>query len=187
MASKEVPVWFLILSTLLIGTAVVWCTSVGHTPSTDDDAKDYLKMKAKTEEATDEIDRQTQQAKDELKSRTQKATDKASDIGEEAKESTESWTGWVKGKIPEGLGFKQGESAQREEEAKDKAADEAEKRNAQTEEGLSWAAAAKNKAGETMEAAKESIASSYESAKQKSQGMKDSSVDSGGRERDEEL
>ncbi|KAE8730984.1 Late embryoproteinsis abundant protein D-29 [Hibiscus syriacus] len=127
MFSKGVPVWFFILSTVLIATSVVRCTSVGHTPSTDDDAKDYSRLKANTEEATDEINRQTQQAKDELKSRTQKATDTASDVRKEAKESTESWTGWAKDKISEGLGFKQDDAMDSIKRTSDSAADTATK------------------------------------------------------------
>ncbi|KAK8988305.1 hypothetical protein V6N11_065899 [Hibiscus sabdariffa] len=78
MASKGVPVWFFILFIVLTASSVTRCASVGHMPSTDEDATDYSKLKSKTEEAADELHRQPQQPKDELESRTQ---DKASDVG----------------------------------------------------------------------------------------------------------
>nr|CAA31591.1 D-29 protein [Gossypium hirsutum] len=109
--------WFFIVF-LVLTVASVRCTTVDHMPSTDEDARDYSKLKTKTEEATDEHHSRTQQAKDELKSKadhaanevksnTQQAKDRASEVGKEAKEYTESWTEWAKEKISEGLGFKQ--------------------------------------------------------------------------------
>ena len=58
--------------------------SVGHKPSTNEESRDYERMKDKTQ--------QTQ--------------NKAEETAKEAKEASESWTEWAKEKITEGLGFK---------------------------------------------------------------------------------
>ncbi|GMH28619.1 hypothetical protein Nepgr_030462 [Nepenthes gracilis] len=45
---------------------------------------------------------------------------KEADVGEEAKETSESWAGWAKDKIQEGLGLKHDAAAAAAGEAKDK-------------------------------------------------------------------
>lgn len=90
-------------------------SSVDHMPSTDDEGREYKDFKAKTQEAQH----------------------KASDAAKVAKEASESWTGWAKEKISEGLGLKQDEAIETATKASDDAAATAKKTKDKIQEVVS--------------------------------------------------
>lgn len=80
-------------------------TSVGHTPPSKDDGEDYKELKGKTNQVKY----------------------KAAEMGKETRETSESWAGWAKEKISEGLGLKAEEAKETANKASDSATETAKK------------------------------------------------------------
>lgn len=100
MAIKQPYSRLFVLVLLVVVFAIgCYCTSIGDTPSTNE----------------------------ELKVKTKQAQDKATETAKEAQEASETWAEWAKEKFSEGLGLKHDEAEETPRKASDMASDTAKK------------------------------------------------------------
>lgn len=107
MATKQPYCRLFVLVLFLVVFAIgCFCTSVGHTVSTNEEGRDYKELKVKAKEVQDKAAEKVEEAKDIAAEKAKDAQDRAAEKAKEAKEASETWAEWAKEKISEGLGLK---------------------------------------------------------------------------------
>lgn len=107
MATKQPYCRLFVLVLFLVVFAIgCFCTSVGHTVSTNEEGRDYKELKLKAKEVQDKAAEKVEEAKDIAAAKAKDAQDRATEKAKEAKEASETWAEWAKEKISEGLGLK---------------------------------------------------------------------------------